>query len=509
MKRTVATKTSPSTPTIKIYFSDFFDVAPSVLKDYGTFDIALISDLPLFIDPFLLFGSAKPEYQTLHEDIINYLVFLRDKAASGALDPALIRSWYTFKEVNQLWFGYTLAGNKGTGLGPDFAQALHGSLGDIFSNFGSERVTKASHLEKVCLIRSGVGKDHISDFTARLILRFLCLFTERFAKTHLLPEQAAPRAVERVRFDYQTERWLPETFTLPLWDGGYLLLSPRDILTKDETWINRREMLDRFEEIPSAIANDELRAAVENYFRKAIPVRRDKRGNEKEPSKKDLLNAASATIGKFPQLIDYYIRLKEDHAGDAQAVSSDRVQWTEQVFIDQVTRFAQELGAHSAFYTKPSSTLEEAMERLLFMKHEIEHRDGYRIFYAGGAAIKQEKYVQILFQLVWFGTLSDINREPNNGRGPVDFAISRGARDKSLVEFKVASNKSLERNLQKQVEIYKKANRTPKAIKAIVFFTSREEQRATQILDRLGLTNAQYVVLIDARDDNKPSGSKA
>ena len=36
------------------------------------------------------------------------------------------------------------------------------------------------------------------------------------------------------------------------------------------------------------------------------------------------------------------------------------------------------------------------------------------------------------FGLVWCNTEFDINREPNNGRGPVDFKASYGAGDKSL-----------------------------------------------------------------------------
>lgn len=54
----------------------------------------------------------------------------------------------------------------------------------------------------------------------------------------------------------------------------------------------------------------------------------------------------------------------------------------------------------------------------------------------------------------------DVNREPNYGRGPVDFKASYGAGDKSLIEFKLGSNTQLKRNLEKQVEIYKKANQT-------------------------------------------------
>ena len=59
-----------STNAAKIYFTDFFAVTPEVLEGYGAFNISLINDLPLFIDPFLLFDGEKPEYQSLHEQII-------------------------------------------------------------------------------------------------------------------------------------------------------------------------------------------------------------------------------------------------------------------------------------------------------------------------------------------------------------------------------------------------------------------------------------------------------
>jgi hypothetical protein len=54
---------------MELYFSDYFELDPDVLEQYGAFDISIVSDLPLFIDPFLLFNSVKPEYQELHDGI--------------------------------------------------------------------------------------------------------------------------------------------------------------------------------------------------------------------------------------------------------------------------------------------------------------------------------------------------------------------------------------------------------------------------------------------------------
>jgi hypothetical protein len=62
----------------QIYFSDFFEVSSEIIEEEGFFDISLINDLPLFIDPFLIFCSEKEEYQELHNEIIKYMVFLRN-----------------------------------------------------------------------------------------------------------------------------------------------------------------------------------------------------------------------------------------------------------------------------------------------------------------------------------------------------------------------------------------------------------------------------------------------
>jgi hypothetical protein len=59
------------------FFSDYFEIDPANIDKFGAFNISLLTDLPLFIDPFLLFNSKKPEYRDLHDDIIKYIVFLK------------------------------------------------------------------------------------------------------------------------------------------------------------------------------------------------------------------------------------------------------------------------------------------------------------------------------------------------------------------------------------------------------------------------------------------------
>lgn len=61
--------------------------------------------------------------------------------------------------------------------------------------------------------------------------------------------------------------------------------------------------------------------------------------------------------------------------------------------------------------------------------------------------------------------------------------------------------------MQHQVEVYEAANNASKSIKAIMYFTETELNKAQKILKELNLLGLREVVLIDARDDNKPSAS--
>ena len=233
-----------------IYFSDFFGIAPKLLERYGAFNVSLINDLPLFIDPFLLFNSKKKNYQRLHDQVISYVTFLRKKALTGGLDRGLLHAWYVFPEVKQTWLGFSESGNKGSGLGRDFATALHKNLHTIFSDFGGEKVTRGSHLEKLCLIKDGVGRDNISDFTTNLIKEYLLEYTQLFAAKHITPHLTKRVAIERVRFNYRTETWEPGMYTLPVYSGDYVLLTPKDMLTKDDIWINKTDLVNDYSRDP-------------------------------------------------------------------------------------------------------------------------------------------------------------------------------------------------------------------------------------------------------------------
>jgi hypothetical protein len=489
---------------MSIYFSDVFEVEPDVLDKYGAFNISLVTDLPLFIDPFLLFNSKRRRYRDLHDGIIHYLRFLRDKAERAQLPAGLLNAWFRFPEVAQTWLGFSRSGNRGSGLGSDFAIALHQNLRRLFSDFGQETVTRSSHLEKLCLIKDGVGRDNISDFTTNLIKEFLCDYTQGFAKSRIRPDQRRRITVPKVRFNYETESWEVQEYDLPWINGDYVLLVPKDLLTKDDTWINKTDLVRDFERIPQAISNEELRAQINNYFLHVLPRRRDK-----EPTQKERNAAAAETILKFPQLIDFYIKYKEDHGDRAASLSTEKVALANNLYVHQMGALCRLLAEQSGFYRIAGDTYTEAHERIAFLKDAVENKGGHRLFYVRGKPIQREEDIHIAYRLTWFGTSSDVSREVNDGRGPADYKISRGSADKTIVEFKLATNPQLKRNLEKQTAVYARASDARRSIKVILYFSEAELDRVERILKDLKMTGSRDIVLIDARSDNKPSGSRA
>jgi len=480
---------------MKVYFTDFFNVTSDTLEEYGAFNISLINDLPLFIDPFLMFGSKRQEYQELHKSILSYLTFLKTKSEAGINQIEQVKSWYLFPEVRQNWFGYSKVGNGGSGLGQKFGFSMSSSMHIVFDDLGKEKITQSSHLEKAALFEIGVGKDNISDFTTNLIKEFLLTYTETFAIKHIEPEFLKIVMVDKVYFDYELERWMPKEFTLPYLFEDFIILTPRDILTKDENWINSNDLRGDFRRICNSIPNDQLRHEIDNYFRSILP----KPPRNKKNTQKEISIATQETIRQFPQIIKWYIKQKEENKEGAKNISKQKVAEVETVFVNQISELIEMLTEKSDFYNiKPLSSYEEALKRINFLKNVIENNDGYRLFYIDKKPIKREDDLQIIYRLTWFASDYDVNREPNNGRGPVDYAISKGSNDKTLIEFKLASNSKLKQNLEKQVEIYENANNTQNSIKVILYFDNSEYRKVTKVLKELKLENKPNIILIDA-----------
>jgi len=495
---------------IKIYFSDYFEVDHSKIESYGALDISLLSDNPAFVDPFLIFYSKNKDYQKLHQFIVNYLIFLKKQSDEGNFSQL----FYAFPEIKEVWLGFSKSGNKGLGLGKYFANELNENLVSIFKG-SKNKITKSTHIEKLCIIGERVGADKVSDFTLNLIKHYLVKYTEKFATENLDKKYISKFRVSKLYFDFEKNNWVDGDATLPISPhnkSNYVLLTPKDILVKEEGWISVNDFLNNDGLIINNIPNDDLRYKINQYFLSLIPDKRNKRGKpEKDFSKKNTRIALKETAKKFPDLIDYFIKYKEENGQGAVEASLIDNDFLKQVFYLGIKTITEKLKTEG-FYSidKKDNSFLETVDKIKKFKYVLEKRDGYDVFWDKNKLRKfKEPDVDKMIDLVFASSDFSVDKQVNNGRGPSDIKVSKGSTDCTIIETKLAKNPQLEKNLQKQLNIYKEANNTANGIYVILYFDNSELKKVEGILKKLKMTEfiSEWIFLIDCR--KKISASKA
>ena len=112
------------------------------------------------------------------------------------------------------------------------------------------------------------------------------------------------------------------------------------------------------------------------YFSQNLPKPEyTKKGREKAPRKNDIVTAVRAVIRKYPELLDYYIRFKEDHGDRAQSVSEKKVEEVYNLFVSDLSKFIISLAKETDFYTKKGDTLSK-----LAKKYDVEESEILDVF---------------------------------------------------------------------------------------------------------------------------------
>ena len=494
------------------YFSDYFQISRETLKSYGAININLVADIPLFIDPFLLFKSENDKYQGLHTEIIRYLTYLKDCASEereGKELDSFLKSYFVFPEVKECWLGYSENGNEGAGLNIKFARQLYDGMNKIITNVGEEKICKTFHLEKVCLISDNVSVDKISDFTANLIKSFLLDYTERFAKQYIDKSFCQYVKVDNAYFDYQLQSFIPKQYFLPIYKNGeqteYVLLTPCDIVRKDVNYINKTDLYENFDNVLQ-IAPETLKTRLQNYLTKELY------NDEKQKvTKQDKAKCINELIRLNPIILDYYLKYKEDNCDkvlfEAQCERAEIID----VLVESVLQL-QGFLSECSFYKKYNfDSLDESVDAVKYLKHAIEQNGVYTCFYdANGNAIYHEENLNHMFRLCFRNSHFKYNEQTNNGPGPCDSQVSYGSHDTAIVEFKLATNNNLKNNLLLQTEAYAEADNTNKKVKVIMFYTQKEKTRVMKILKEIDFIKYldKTIFLIDCDKSNKISASK-
>ena len=153
----------------------------------------------------------------------------------------------------------------------------------------------------------------------------------------------------KVNFNYGTRTWGRAVYSLPRFENDYVILTPMDILTKDDTWISRSDIISQFRDVAESMANDQLRAHPNEYLARVLP---------ETPKPKEYREAVARAVLRYPEFIDYYIQTKEENAEEASSEAQERTELVRRVFVENASRLsrlvAQDL--HEAVEPASSST---------------------------------------------------------------------------------------------------------------------------------------------------------
>lgn len=161
---------------IRPRFTEFHDVfVPQAELDFAI--PFLDEDIPLYVDPFLLWRSPGLQDKGLHQVILGAFNNLGALSRSGNQEQA-IQQLIAASECDEVGLG-TSATKKGTRIGR--AKAVE--VLSLFERIPYYRDHGFRHFEEIQLFVDGIGKDRISDIASNFIKSFLIDYTAQECKT--------------------------------------------------------------------------------------------------------------------------------------------------------------------------------------------------------------------------------------------------------------------------------------------------------------------------------------
>ncbi|AEV29419.1 hypothetical protein SpiGrapes_1612 [Sphaerochaeta pleomorpha str. Grapes] len=388
-------------------FSNHFGIPEKILREYGAVDIPLTSDLPLFIDPMLLYSSHKPEYEALHDKIIQRFEYLVILAEMGSVYENVKRI-FNFQEIPYNWLGFSREGNKGKGVKDTFGRQLLNNLKKALENNG---VSDSSHIEKLFLMDDKSGQDRISDLCVNIIQDYLYSYTESFAKNSIDPAKLKEFTVVKADLNCETGEFISKTYTLPfiMYKGKpeRVILTPLDMVRETRMAINRRDFVNNYSKILATIDNDALRVYVNSMLEEAVKRFLEKRTAKKKPTERTLekirMNEfSSLAYSSKPILYDYYIRMQENNGTEILQQGMSEFQKADELYLQNAGKLTSGLQAIEGLCGKTGYARSSGISFLKSLKGLIE-RDGYKdCLEKGGEPIQKQSEINQFFNMVFW-----------------------------------------------------------------------------------------------------------
>lgn len=439
--------------------SEVLGLDHETLRDVGVFDGFVDIDSKFYADPQLVRIANTEELERAYSEIEQH--FTEILALINASQEENDRFWkeakrrLTFPEPNYIALGYSVDSPAGSGIGSGLAQRLVEAASDIIA----VGIEDPAIFELVGLFEKQFGADRISDMIIQIIWSDIADYTERVADSLRVPTTDITVGGGIRTFPYDREAEKP------------LLLVPSEILTPlpvAESWSDVDVV---------ARHNEQLRARV-NQLVGDTWLRMTR-----EMDKDDL----KATLLRNPELLrdlidNYRSKTPEPYDFDIDPVG-------ELAWYDAAQQYTSDYPLPLSAYQPVTGESLLNVVRIICnqFKRLVEDNQLARMLYQPDGSRRHERIAQLLF----FGIADsyceannlDLSREPNAGRGPVDFKIGRGYEAKVNVEVKLTSNSHWRSGYEDQLPTYNEAERTLHSIYLVIINT--ETTAATDTLPRL------------------------
>lgn len=197
----------------------------------------LDEDIPLYVDPFLLWTIPSLQDNSLHTAVVNSFNNLGHQFVKGNEDAA-IKTLIEITECNEVGLG-----NSKTRIGKTIGQKTANEILSLYKNIPQVNKQGFQHFEEIQLFVDNVSRDRISDITCSIIKSFLIDYTIQECKKYNIPIDKVTLNV----YDYRKHKINSEGTYLPVnpVNKQPILLTPKRWL-RHIPWINYDDYFDNY-----------------------------------------------------------------------------------------------------------------------------------------------------------------------------------------------------------------------------------------------------------------------
>ena len=465
-----------------MFLSDYLKI-DKYFEEHGVFDPIMETDSYFFINIQRLKKAATPEFLNSYDRLNEFfrkIIKLLNKASQKNNNDIFYKQalkLFNFPEnkgVNAIGLGFS-EGERGSAFGAILSKQVI----DIAYDIVKAGVDDPEFFQLLPLFQENVGPDRLSDMIATIILPDIRNYTKRVFEELEVSEDTYP------------DKEFKDGHLINPYKKCEVLLVPIEILHK-------LPVAKSWEDIDNVVSENNTIRALMNQ-RVAEEWKQWSVANRKYYIREEMFKKA-----------DICKRMIEDY--DKEELSEYNPEDQIDYLLERICRQIEKQGItwESSFGKESIDSLRASVEILDCFKSWVENNKGWYVIQKANSR-NREKIVQRVIHLSGLSYIKANNLamscEPDEGRGSVDFKVSRG-QDITIIEVKLSSNPDYRHGYEEQIEEYGKAENTDKMVYVLIDLGNPERIKTIQKLNKKSLAQRKKtpkVVIINAREKDSAS----